>query len=291
MAKNKKTVVVYTDWIGTFDQLTDEEAGRLIKHFFRYVNDQDPQSPDRLTQLMFEPLKQQLKRDLSKWEEKSGQNRDAAALGNLKRWNPDIYDAVVAEQITIEQGTEIAKRRKTSQGIANATKPIANATKTSHFIADNDNDNDNDILLKKETKDNKVENSKKNKAAKFCFKTALLDRGFSQPLVDDWLLVRKNKRATNSETAFNLFVSQFEKAAIDPDELLKILIDRDWKGFRAEWLKEIQEKQQKISVNGTNTIKPGQSTNHHFKPAAVDKENLLRELAEDFTNGNIPGQY
>ena len=38
MAVGKKKVIVYTDWIIQFKDLTDEEAGKLIKHFFNYIN-------------------------------------------------------------------------------------------------------------------------------------------------------------------------------------------------------------------------------------------------------------
>ena len=68
MAENKKSVVLYTDLIHTFEQLTDAQAGRLVKHLFRYVNDQNPSAPDKITSIAFEPIKQQLKRDLKKWE-------------------------------------------------------------------------------------------------------------------------------------------------------------------------------------------------------------------------------
>ena len=68
MAQDKKSIIVYADWLPQFEQLSDEEAGKLIKHFFRYVNDLNPEPPDRLIQIAFEPLKQSLKRDLKKWE-------------------------------------------------------------------------------------------------------------------------------------------------------------------------------------------------------------------------------
>lgn len=68
MAENKKAVIVYADWIEQFEALNDEEAGKLIKHIFRYVNDLNPVAPDRLTELQFIPLKTILKRDLDKWE-------------------------------------------------------------------------------------------------------------------------------------------------------------------------------------------------------------------------------
>lgn len=68
MAENKKSVLLYCDIIHTVKSLTDEEAGRLFKHYLEYINDLNPNS-DRFTELLFEPIKQNLKRDLKKWEE------------------------------------------------------------------------------------------------------------------------------------------------------------------------------------------------------------------------------
>lgn len=68
MAENKKSFVLYTDILSTFEELTDQEAGQLIKHVLRYVNDLNPQTSDKLLKVAFEPIKQQLKRDLKKYE-------------------------------------------------------------------------------------------------------------------------------------------------------------------------------------------------------------------------------
>lgn len=68
MAENKKSFVAYCDWQETFEELTDEEAGRLIKHLFNYVNDKNPEASDKLTKMCFIPIKQSLKRDLKKYE-------------------------------------------------------------------------------------------------------------------------------------------------------------------------------------------------------------------------------
>lgn len=81
MALGKKNVIVYTDWISTFELLSDDEAGKLIKHFFRYVNDQDPQPPDRLIEILFEPIKTTLKRDLNKWETRAERARENGLRG------------------------------------------------------------------------------------------------------------------------------------------------------------------------------------------------------------------
>jgi hypothetical protein len=61
MAENKKRGF-NADWIDKFEELEDDdEAGRLIKHFFRYVNDLNPEYPDRTTKLMFIDIKNTLK--------------------------------------------------------------------------------------------------------------------------------------------------------------------------------------------------------------------------------------
>jgi len=83
MAENKNKVIVYADWIDKFEELEDDEAGRLIKHFFRYINDQNPEAPDRTTKLMFIDIKNTLKRDLDKWEEKSPERIEKARIAGL----------------------------------------------------------------------------------------------------------------------------------------------------------------------------------------------------------------
>ena len=81
MAKDKKSFVAYCDWLESFEELTDEEAGRLAKHLFRYVNDLNPEAPDKITKMCFIPIKQSLKRDLVKYEERADRARENGAKG------------------------------------------------------------------------------------------------------------------------------------------------------------------------------------------------------------------
>lgn len=69
MAEGKNKIIFYRDWIEIFTALSDDEAGKLIKHFFKYINDEDPKPVDRITEISFIPLKAQLKRDLKKYNE------------------------------------------------------------------------------------------------------------------------------------------------------------------------------------------------------------------------------
>lgn len=81
MAEGKKSALVYCDFIHSVEPLTDEEAGKVFKHFLRYINDLNPQPPDRLTGLIFEPWKQSLKRDLRKWESICEKRSESGKLG------------------------------------------------------------------------------------------------------------------------------------------------------------------------------------------------------------------
>jgi len=96
MATGKKKIIVYADWKPTFDALTDEEAGKLIKHFFAYVNDENPQTNDRIVALMFEPIKATLKRDLKKWEQIQERNKENGQKGGRPKnqKNPVGYSGI-----------------------------------------------------------------------------------------------------------------------------------------------------------------------------------------------------
>jgi hypothetical protein len=81
MAENKKSFILYCDQQGIFNQLPDEIAGRLIKHIFAYVNDESPTTDELIINIAFEPIKQQLKRDLQKYQQFVDKQRDNGAKG------------------------------------------------------------------------------------------------------------------------------------------------------------------------------------------------------------------
>ena len=88
MAKNKDSFVLYTKYIDTFNELSDEQAGKLIKTIFEYVNDLNPE-PQGLIKLAFIPIKQQLKEDLVKWEDTCSKRSEAGKKGMASRYNKD----------------------------------------------------------------------------------------------------------------------------------------------------------------------------------------------------------
>ena len=68
--ESKKSFILYADLIHTVSKMPSDKAGDLFKHILKYVNDEDPVTDDLIIQLTFEPIKQQLKRDLDKWSGK-----------------------------------------------------------------------------------------------------------------------------------------------------------------------------------------------------------------------------
>ena len=219
MATDKKSFILYCDTQDLINQLPDEVAGKLLKHIFAYVNDENPQSDDILLNVAFAPIKAQLKRDLKAYEGKRKERSRSGILGNLKKYHEDLYDRVVSDDLTIDEAQNIAKSRIAIQSDAK--------------LADNDNDNDsvndsdNDILLEKETK-----------SKRFNFKNELIALGVNESIASDWLKVRKNKKATNSKTAFEGLVTQFEKSGLSANECVRIATQRSWAGFNADWVKQ-----------------------------------------------------
>ena len=122
--EGKKSFVLYTDLIEIVEELDDNEAGLLFKTILRYVNDLDPEIPKEI-KLAFIPIKQDLKRDLKRYEERCKKNQENAR----KRWDKEETDSIgtnTTENNSMQSHTNAYERTK------------------SHSDNDNDNDSDND---------------------------------------------------------------------------------------------------------------------------------------------------
>jgi len=100
MAKDKKSFILYVDQKDLWNKLPDEIAGKLIKHIYSYVSDENPTSNDLIIEIAFEPIKQQLKRDLKLFEEKRIKRSEAGIAGANKRWQEIAKDSNRINDIT-----------------------------------------------------------------------------------------------------------------------------------------------------------------------------------------------
>lgn len=153
MAEDKKGFLLYADQKELFDQLPNEKAGELIKFIFAYVNDEYPETDDLVLKLAFTPIKQQLKRDLKRYEDKIDRKSISGREGNLKRWNKDIYNDYKKGNHTLEEAENIAKSRKVSRTDILQSHPIAK-------IADKDNVNVTVNVKEKDINTNTIDRRK-----------------------------------------------------------------------------------------------------------------------------------
>lgn len=107
MAKDKKSFLLYCDFINIFTELTDQEAGKLIKHIFDYVNDKNPISTNKVIKIAFEPIKLQLKRDLKAWEEERSARSEAGKKGMANRWHNSVKQDITKDNSVIPVITNI----------------------------------------------------------------------------------------------------------------------------------------------------------------------------------------
>ena len=124
----------------------------------------------------------------------------------------------------------------------------------------------------------------------FNFKKAMLSEGFAPELVDEWLKIRKAKKAVNTERAFNNFINQVRLTRQDINAILSIVVQKQWKGFEADWLHSIQSPHQTannqiiLDENG-NIITNGQQ-----QQSTSDKQQYYvgRQTADNIRN-NMQG--
>jgi hypothetical protein len=95
------------------------------------------------------------------------------------------------------------------------------------------------------TSDQQVTSNKKDKNEKnnkYSFLASLLEHGFNEKLSLEWMEVRKQLKAVNTETAFNSFITQVEKHGGDRNHILRKCVERSWKGFNANWLEKENDR-------------------------------------------------
>lgn len=143
MAKDKKSFILYSDLLDKIEMLTIEERGILFTHLLEYVNDKEPVLTDRLLLAAWKPIELELKRDLKKYEAAKESKANGGRLGNLKRWNLDLYEDVINKNITLDEAEIIAISRKKSHTDKEVSHTDINLSHTIASVAVNDNVNVN----------------------------------------------------------------------------------------------------------------------------------------------------
>ena len=173
MAVDKKSFLLYTDLHFTVKKLSDEQAGKLFKHILGYVNDENPTPFDLIIELVFEPIKQSLKRDLRKYETIKVKRSQAGKASADKR-------------------QQVSTCVNTSQQVS--TNPTVN---------DSDSDSDSDINNKKNNYKTLLVNVVSNNKI-------ILPEKFEE-LILEWLKYKSEKGQSYKEIGLKTFIKTFLK--------------------------------------------------------------------------------
>ena len=137
----------------------------------------------------------------------------------------------------IEKRLDISeKRAKAGRISANKRKKATSAQQKSTSVEESPTKSNKEKEIK-EKKSKVKDNTNTNTVCVFNFKKSLLDYGFDPLLVEEWLAIRKNKKAVNSEFSFNSFISQIEKSGAEKNEVLRTIAEKQWAGFNHAWMK------------------------------------------------------
>ena len=142
--------------------------------------------------------------------------------------------------------TILKKLEKTNEIELKSTSQFTIVTICKYECYQDENDETNKPLTNNQQATNKQlttnKNEKNEKNNKYSFLASLLEHGFDEKLSLEWMEVRKQLKAVNTETAFNSFITQVQKHGGDRNNILRKCVERSWKGFNANWLEKENDR-------------------------------------------------
>lgn len=289
----RDTFVFYKDWLNVIRDLPSEVQLEVYQAITEYAIYGNLIELKPLAKVAFGFVKQTIDRDTQKYVSIKEKRKEAGSKGGRPLKNNDL-----------EESKEKQKKQLVFEKSKKSKSPL------NVNVNDNVNVNVNDIsfLEKKKQKSACVDfdegekkeqplNAEKETSPQvapapppFNFRKAMLSEGFAPELVDEWLKIRKAKKAVNTERAFKTFIEQVRKTRQDINAILSIIVQKQWKGFEADWLHSIQSPHQTannqiiLDENG-NIITNGQQ-----QQSTSDKQQYYvgRQTADNIRN-NMQG--
>ena len=200
--EGKKSFVLYTDQREVFEELDDEQAGKLIKHIFSYVNDENPEAEDKFVRLAFLPIKTQLKRDLKIWDEKKHLRSEAGKKGGLAK---------------------ASNARNDLANSSNATNSLANLAVNVNGNVNNQRSAGALLSLQDVFDDFKKEKPLKRPYFERMAQVHSADNETVKKLFEKWATIKEGESMTiaKAENSFNLYLANNLKTSYKPAEKSK----------------------------------------------------------------------
>ena len=258
----KETFLFYADWLNVIRDLPSEVQLEVYQAIAEYAIYGNLIELKPLAKVAFGFVKQTIDRDTQKYISISEKRSEAGKKGGRRLKDNEL-----------EESNEKQKKQLLSEKSKKSNCPLN----------DNDNVNDNDFsfLEKKKQKSARVdfdEEEKNNQPLSdqketsprvaaapppFNFRQAMLSAGFAADLTEEWLKIRKAKKAVNSELAFKIFLEQVQRTGQDKNAILALIVQKQWKGFNASWVQSAQQPhnpQEPVIIDQNGNIISGTHT-------------------------------
>ena len=82
----------------------------------------------------------------------------------------------------------------------------------------------------------------------FSIKDRLISDGVPEGVVDAYMKVRKTKKAPDTEVAYKGLIREAEKAGLPISAVIQECVERNWVGFKAEWIKKTPAKSETPTI-------------------------------------------
>lgn len=154
-------------------------------------------------------------------------------------------DEMIVQKKDRKKTTIYVVKFRDYQILENEKRPRKDHEKTTKEPRKDTNKNEENILSNTNVLNNINVIEENSSSGSFNFRKALLQENFDPKLVDEWLMVRKKKKAVNTETALKVFLNQVYLAertkGIDRNEILQMTVSRSWQSFKIEYLENLNK--------------------------------------------------
>ena len=259
----KETFLFYADWLNVIRDLPSEVQLEVYQAIAEYAIYGNLIELKPLAKVAFGFVKQTIDRDTQKYISISEKRSEAGKKGGRPLKDNEL-----------EESNEKQKKQLLSGKSKKSNCPLNDNDNV------NDNDNDFSFLPKKKQKSTSMdfderknnqplsdqkETSPQGSAAPppFNFRQAMLSAGFAADLTEDWLKIRKTKKAVNSERAFKIFLEQVQRTGQDKNTILALVVQKQWKGFESSWVQSAQQShnpQEPVIIDQNGNIISGTHT-------------------------------
>ena len=131
-------------------------------------------------------------------------------------------------------------------------------------------------IFQPNNKDNSKDINISSIKGRFDFLKSLIALGVQEQTARDWMQVRKEKKASNTETAFRKIAQEIGKSGASAEDCIRMSAECSWAGFKAEWMHNRQQKA------GTPAPKQESAYEHNRR--------LMRQLLGETMGGQVDEQ-